>query len=584
MAGPSGARKTSRSTANPVRGNGRYREEQLDQVLAALSGGDWAAARAICAEMLESDLESPGIVLEQLAISEFMLGSFDQVGIAAERAFRAYIQEGDELAAIRVATHLVSLRELLGDWPAARGWDRRGWRLLEGIGPCLERGYHALALVGCNVHDPRVLSERADLALGVARQFKDHQLGLRALADKGLALICQGGVDEGFGLLDEVMVAVAAGEMQNPELLVPTICALMSACERTGDRGRAEYWGGIVEKDPRLQIGGATTAHCQIAYGVVDSIRGRWGSAEARLLKAMAVESTGMYQKSVSRAKLAELCIQQGRYQEAEELLRGYEDEFDVAPVLASLCMIRADYDGAASLLRTYTRGLGADCMRLAPALAILVDLELRREDLPAASRAVRRLLSLEEECSSNEIRAMARLAAARIAAHKGAYERALDELDTALTLLMHRDRPLLAAQVRLELARVLASAGQQTSARLEAEASLSAFGNLGAAPEVAAGEEFLEVLRSSAEAAAQGDRVIKLRLSERLNEKLTRREAEVAQVVAEGRTNREIADRLFLSVRTVESHVDRVLGKLDFHTRSQLAAWVARGELAKVK
>jgi DNA-binding NarL/FixJ family response regulator len=428
------------------------------------------------------------------------------------------------------------------------------------------------------------LFERADLALGVAREFKDHPLELRALADMGLALICQGRVDEGFGLLDEVMVAVAAGEMQNPELLVPTICALMSACERTGDRGRAEYWGGIVEQDPRLQIGGATTAHCQIAYGVVDSIRGRWGSAEARLLKAMAVESTGMYQKSVSRAKMAELWIQQGRYPEAEELLRGYEDEFDVAPVLASLCMIRGDYDGAASLLRNYTRGLGADCMRLAPALAILVDLELRREDLPAASRAARRLLSLEDECSSNEIRAMARLAAARIAAHRGVYEGALDELDTALTLLMHRDRPLLAAQVRLELARVLASAGQQASARLEAEASLSAFGKLGAAPEVAAGGEFLEGLRSSAEAALQGDRVITLRLSERLAEKLTRREVEVAQVVAEGRTNREIADRLFLSVRTVESHVDRVLGKLDFHTRSQLAAWVAGGELAKVK
>ena len=580
MAGGSGARNTLSPTAGAVDQSSRSREDQFERVRAAVSSGDWTAARAICSALLESDTAPPGIVLEQLAISEFMLGSFDQVGIAGERAYRAYIEEGDALAAIRVATHLVGLRELLGDWPAARGWDRRGWRLLEGVGPCLERGYHALALVGCNVHDPGVLFDRAELALGVARDFKDHQLELRALADKGLALICQGKVDEGFGLLDEVMVAVAAGEMQNPELLVPTICALMSACERTGDRGRAEYWGGIVEKDPRLQIGGATTAHCQIAYGVVDSMRGRWGSAEARLLKAMAVESTGMYQKSVSRAKMAELCIHQGRYQEAEELLRGYEDEFDVAPVLASLYIIRGHYDGAASLLRTYTRGLGADSMRLAPALAILVDLELRREDLPAASRAARRLLLLEDDCGSNEIRAMARLASARIAAHKGAYERALDELDTALTLLMHRDRPLLAAQVRLELARVLASAGQQTSARIEAQASLSAFEKLGAEPEVAANEEFLEVLRRSAQAVVQRDRPV----SDRVAEKLTRREAEVAQVVAEGRTNREIAERLFLSVRTVESHVDRVLGKLDFHTRSQLAAWVTRGELAKVK
>ncbi|MGN6796428.1 MAG: LuxR C-terminal-related transcriptional regulator, partial [Streptosporangiaceae bacterium] len=55
---------------------------------------------------------------------------------------------------------------------------------------------------------------------------------------------------------------------------------------------------------------------------------------------------------------------------------------------------------------------------------------------------------------------------------------------------------------------------------------------------------------------------------------KLTRREAEVAALVARGLTNREIAARLFLSVRTVEVHVDHVLTKLGFHTRTQLAAW----------
>src|SRR2546430_8822941 len=59
--------------------------------------------------------------------------------------------------------------------------------------------------------------------------------------------------------------------------------------------------------------------------------------------------------------------------------------------------------------------------------------------------------------------------------------------------------------------------------------------------------------------------------------EVLTRRELEVSRLVADGSTNREIAERLHLSVRTVETHVDRVLGKLDFHTRTQLAAWIDR-------
>jgi predicted ATPase/DNA-binding CsgD family transcriptional regulator len=58
------------------------------------------------------------------------------------------------------------------------------------------------------------------------------------------------------------------------------------------------------------------------------------------------------------------------------------------------------------------------------------------------------------------------------------------------------------------------------------------------------------------------------------LRQALTRREAEVAALAARGLTNRDIAAQLFLSVRTVEVHVDHVLTKLGFRTRSQLAAW----------
>jgi non-specific serine/threonine protein kinase len=52
----------------------------------------------------------------------------------------------------------------------------------------------------------------------------------------------------------------------------------------------------------------------------------------------------------------------------------------------------------------------------------------------------------------------------------------------------------------------------------------------------------------------------------------LTRREAEVAALAARGLTNRDIAAQLFISVRTVEVHVDHILTKLGFHTRTQLA------------
>jgi len=60
----------------------------------------------------------------------------------------------------------------------------------------------------------------------------------------------------------------------------------------------------------------------------------------------------------------------------------------------------------------------------------------------------------------------------------------------------------------------------------------------------------------------------------------LTRRELEIAGLLAEGMSNREIADRLVISQRTVETHVDHILGKLGMTSRAQVGSWVAEQQL----
>ena len=55
----------------------------------------------------------------------------------------------------------------------------------------------------------------------------------------------------------------------------------------------------------------------------------------------------------------------------------------------------------------------------------------------------------------------------------------------------------------------------------------------------------------------------------------LSRREKEVAELVAAGMTNREIATRLFVSERTAEYHVEQIRNKLGFHSRRDIRAWL---------
>jgi non-specific serine/threonine protein kinase len=57
----------------------------------------------------------------------------------------------------------------------------------------------------------------------------------------------------------------------------------------------------------------------------------------------------------------------------------------------------------------------------------------------------------------------------------------------------------------------------------------------------------------------------------------LTRRELEIAGLVSEGLGNREIAERLVLSKRTVDAHLDHIFTKLGFSSRAQIAVWFSR-------
>jgi DNA-binding NarL/FixJ family response regulator len=62
----------------------------------------------------------------------------------------------------------------------------------------------------------------------------------------------------------------------------------------------------------------------------------------------------------------------------------------------------------------------------------------------------------------------------------------------------------------------------------------------------------------------------------------LTAREREVADQIAQGKSNQAIAAELYVGLKTVEAHVTRILSKLGFTSRAQIAGWAVAKGLAK--
>jgi DNA-binding NarL/FixJ family response regulator len=132
----------------------------------------------------------------------------------------------------------------------------------------------------------------------------------------------------------------------------------------------------------------------------------------------------------------------------------------------------------------------------------------------------------------------------------------AVAELEAAAELLALGDTPFEHARASLALGAGLRRAKRRREARETLEGALATFERLGTV--VWANHTRAELRRISGRAPTSGA--------------LTPAEERIASLVAEGKTNREVAAALFLSERTVEGHLSRVYGKLGVRSRTELA------------
>jgi DNA-binding CsgD family transcriptional regulator len=264
-------------------------------------------------------------------------------------------------------------------------------------------------------------------------------------------------------------------------------------------------------------------------------------------------------------ARLADLRLDQGRVEEAEQLVATYPERLAVRGPSARIHLIRGEHELAAAAVTAALRELVGDALRRAPLLSLLVEAELGRGDVDAAGRATEELDALAQATEVPVLQAEAALARGRIAVATQDLPAATAALDEAQRDFGRAERPLRSASTRMELADALVASGDTSAAVVEARAALAVFSRLGA--------------RNQADRAAACLRSLGVTGRSRAPEapagigSLTRREAEVLALVREGLTNPEIGERLYISAKTAEHHVGRVLAKLGVRSRAEAAA-----------
>jgi DNA-binding NarL/FixJ family response regulator len=436
------------------------------------------------------------------------------------------------------------------------GWLSRAERIAESArSECPASGY-LLVPVFLDTMDRGDTPKATALAqeiLGRGRQCGDPDLLALGTLAAGQAAIVGGQIHRGLRLLDEVMVAVAAGEISP----IPTgiiYCAVIEACVECFDIRRAGEWTEALDEwcsaEPDLV---PYRGQCLVHRSQILQAHGDWALATAEALRA--VERLAEHPAlGLARYQLGELHRTRGEFTAAA---RAYAAAAavgqDPSPGLALLRLAEGDVDAArASVARMLAEHRSANRPAV---LAAAVEIHLAAGDIVAARTASEALAEIAAAVDVATLRATADVSAGRVALERGDATTALVALRRAAAAWRTLAMPYEEARARVAVAAACRALGDAAAADLELDAARATFERLGAAHDLG------RLLR-------RGDG------SHPHPSVLTDREVEVLNLVATGRTNHEIATVLSISVHTVARHLQNIFGKVGVSSRAAATAY----------
>jgi DNA-binding NarL/FixJ family response regulator len=399
-----------------------------------------------------------------------------------------------------------------------------------------QRDYEAAAALACDAY-----------VIGI--RYGDADLKALAAELEGRVLISKGAVEEGLRRYDEAMLTTS--ESTGSELVRGLVyCSVIAGCQLVFAVDHAREWTAVLnewcEAQPQL---GIFTSTCRLHRAELMQMGGAWADALAEIAVLEASPRLGPIDRAGAAYQEAEIHRARGEHAAAEvAYARAAEDGGETQPGLALLRLAQGRMNDAVGGIR---RALATTMLPLKRAryLPAAVEILIAARAIDEAVAACRELHAIAEQFRTPMLQAVAAHARGSLALAQDDATAALPELQAAQAMWQELDAPYLVARIRLEIAEACHTLGDEDGARLERDAARKVFRALGANAAI--------------------DQTVP-----RAASVLSRREQEVLQLAAAGRTNKQIAAELKLSGRTVDRHMSNILMKLAVPSRAAATAY----------
>ena len=495
--------------------------------------------------------------LERLATAAYLIGRDEECEAFRARAHQLFLVRDDHEGAARSATWLAFGLLQRGAMAPASGWFTRAERILDEAR--LDSAVRGFLLIRAAIRhtvqgNPAAGYAEFTQAAEIASRFGDRDLASLACNGRGRSLILLGQIAEGVALLDEAMAAVIAGDV-TPSLAGDIYCSVLEGCQQIFDLRRSYEWTTSLAQwcasQPDLV---RYRGECLLYRAEVMQLRGRWDDAAkdahdaCELLMSRPSAGGAFYRKGEIHRLRGELTEADASYARANE--RGRKPQ----PGLSLLRLAQGQIETAAASIRSVLLDTRAAASR-ARSLAAAVEILLAAGDREDARAAAAELSQIADALDAPLLYATSAHATGAVLLADGDSSGASMSLRRAAEIWRELEMPYEEAQTCLLLAVVCEGRGDADGRRLELDSARKLFMQLNADSCLA---RITEVT----------DRDVRLPFGP-----LSGREAQVLRLLATGKTNRAIAEQLFISEKTVARHVSNIFDKLGVSSRAGATA-----------